>query len=431
MKKLFNILLLVSILSSCEKYPNSGFEILESINFTLIGNNQFAESGQYATDSVGIQIDMQYLTYSRPGGIIATIEGIEGGGSVDQTLFNLKDDGKILTRWKLGSKSNAQKLKITLSDSEGNYLTSAQLNAVSYFLGDWNKIESGYLTGISDMVSDTANHRSMLISGGRPYQSGEKFYQWKLVGENSTSSFTTLEINSNNELFAGTWDGDLYKSSDWGKTWVLFPKPIQNYSGYFQLTITPDDYIWVSRWDYGIRCSKDGGITWQKNKAGLNVEEEMGRVHLLNNGSHIALSQNQLKILQTFDHGTTWSPLNTPKYSLACYVTEKDEIIALNQDNGYSLFKSVDYGQTYQLIKAISTEYGSWPLDHTFAKFGGYYYVLPPGGGLWKTSNFESTDFEKIGNFTEQQHVYTDFRGTVYAVGLSGKTAYILDAAKN
>jgi hypothetical protein len=426
MKKLTYILFLATILFSCEKYPDYGSVILERINFTIYGNNQTTEANQYIPDSVGIQIDMQTAIYNGSMDFIATIEEIEGGGSVDQTVFHVKDDGKIMTRWKLGSDSNTQKLKIVLSDSGGNYLTNVQINATSYFFGNWNKIESGYLTGIVDMVSDTINHRSLLFSGGKLYRSGEKFYQWEVVGENSISNIHNIEMNSDNELFAGTWDGNLLKSTNWGNTWQLCPKPIEGYSGYFQLTITPDNYIWVSCWDHGIRCSKDYGLTWQKDTTGLNIEEEMGRVYLLGDGSHIALSQNRLIILRTFDDGITWTPLNTPQYSLACYVTDNNEIIALNQENGYSLFKSVDYGQSYRLVNVISTEYSSWPLNHTFAKFGDNYYVLPPGGGLWKTSNFENTDFQKIGNFTEQCYLYIDHRGTIYANGFSGENAYIL-----
>jgi photosystem II stability/assembly factor-like uncharacterized protein len=425
MKKQVYILLLATLLFSCEKYPESGSETLERINFAIIGNNQFAEANQYVPDSVGIQIDMQTAIYNGNMDFIATIEEIEGGGSVDQTMFHVNKDGKILTRWKLGSESNTQKLKIVISDSIGNKLTSAQIKATSYFFSEWNKIESGYLTGIGDMVSDTVNHRSLLISGGKLYRSGEKFYKWDVVDGNSISNIHNIEMNSKNELFAGTWDGNLYKSADQGNTWLQCPKPIEGYSGYFELTITPDDYIWVSYWDHGISCSKDDGLTWYKNEAGQTNEEIMGRVYQLGDGSHIALAQGQMVIFRTFDDGITWTPLNTPQYSLSCYVTENNEIIALNQENGYSLFKSVDYGQTYKLIKAISTEYHSTPLTHTFVKFENNYYILPPGGGLWKTSNFESNDFQKIGNLSEAHLVYIDHKGTIYTNGISDKTAYI------
>jgi len=426
MKKLIDILLLTVILFSCEKYPESGSEILECINFSVNGNNQFAEAGQYVPDSVGIQLDTASLIYNGSTNFIASIEVSEGGGSVDQTVINVKDDGKIQTRWKLGGESNAQKLKIILSDSEGNYLISNEINATSFLLGKWNEVESGYLTGIGDMVSDTVNHWSLLISGGKLYRNGEKFYQWEVVDESSISNIINIEMNSDNVLFAGTWDGDLYKSTDMGKNWLQCTKPIAGYSGYFELTITPNDYIWASCWDHGISCSKDGGLTWHKNQAGQTNEEIMGRVYQLGDGSHIALAQGQMNIFRTTDDGITWKPLNTPQYSLSCYVTENNEIIALNQDNGYSLFKSVDYGQTYKLIKAISRESGFCPIKHTFAKFGDSYYVLPAGGGLWKTSNFENTDFQKIGNFSEAELLYIDHKGAIYTNGIFDKTAHIL-----
>ncbi|MFA9388818.1 MAG: WD40/YVTN/BNR-like repeat-containing protein [Prolixibacteraceae bacterium] len=423
MKHHFYILLLAFALFACEKYPESGTEIIENINFTIRGSDQFTEAGHYLSDSVGLQIDMQSIIFNGNNNFVVTIDEINGGGSVDQSVFEVNADGKVMTNWKLGSESNTQSLNLVLSDANGNYLTSAQINATSYLFGEWNRIESGFLTGISDMVSDTIDHRSLMISGGKIFRSGENFYSWEASVNSSNPGILALELNSNHVLFGITGNDKLFKSNDWGQSWEYVNDLMNNI---YEFTITSDNYLWISSWQHGVLCSKDNGLNWQQSESGLPNEERLGRIYRLNNSSHIALAVNNLKILQTFDDGITWTPLNTPQYSLACFVTNKNEIIALNQDNGYSVYKSQNYGQTYELVQAIPTEYGSWPITHTFANFGNTYYVLPPGGGLWKTSNFESSDFHKIGDFTEQRFIFIDHRGTLYANGHSSVATYIL-----
>ena len=163
------------------------------------------------------------------------------------------------------------------------------------------------------MVADTVNNRSMMISGMDLYKNEGtegKFYEWEKIQNYSYQyNFKDLEINSKGEVFGGGWDGNLYKSTDWGKSWRFISKPIPENPYNFELSISRDDYIWVSRWDNDMHCSIDGGVTWQKDTSSIASDHPLGPVYRFNDNSHLSLGLN---IKQTFDGGITWKILNTP-----------------------------------------------------------------------------------------------------------------------
>jgi photosystem II stability/assembly factor-like uncharacterized protein len=298
------------------------------------------------------------------------------------------------------------------------------INANAFFADKLNTIKTGYLIGIGDMVTDTVNNRSMLISGMDLYKlEGENgnFYEWERIQSFSyPHNFKDLEMNNKGEVFGGGWDGNLYKSTDWGKSWILIAKPIPENPYHFELTVTKDNYIWANKWERGIYCSKDGGNTWQKDLNGLAKQEQMGSVYLFGDGSHLALSHNKLLILQTFDDGINWIPVNTPQYSLTIFVTDENDIIAQNQEGGFSLHKSSDSGKTFKKVFSPFVAYGT-TSGHCYQKFGNYYYVLAPGGGVWKTRNFE--EFKELMTFSLQRNLFIDHNGTIYASGFNYSNA--------
>ena len=170
----------------------------------------------------------------------------------------------------------------------------------------------------------------------------------------------------------------------------------------YELTITKDDYIWANRWEKGIHCSKDNGHTWQKDTAGLEKQEYVSPIFSLADTAHLALSVHSMKIIKSTDGGLTWTPINTPEYSVSMFVTDDNAIIAQNQ-NQFRLHKSVDGGNTYRQVLSVKVAYGTLSR-HNFKQFGDTYYVLAPGGGAWKTKDFE--EFEKLFAFDIQRRSF-------------------------
>ena len=424
MKKIISILILATLLFSCEEYPMPGSETLELFSFMILGNNQSAESDEYLETEVGIQIIPENLLPPQTQKFHVELEVTQGGGAIDNSTVEADSEGKMETRWKMGNEQNSQILKGKIFDADGRYYSEFTINANAFFPDKWNTITTGYLIGIGDMVADTVNNRSMMTSGMDLYKkegTAGMFYEWeKIQGYSYPRNFKDLEINSKGEVFGGGWDGNLYKSTDWGKSWMFISKPIPDNPYHFELTVTKDDYLWANKWERGVYCSKDGGKTWQKDTIGLAVQEELGSVYLYGDGSHLALSHNKLQILQTFDDGISWNPINTPKGSLTMFVTDENAIIAQGQEGGFTLYKSTDSGKSYNQVLSPNVAYGttSW---HCYQKFRNFYYILAPGGGVWKTKDFEK--FEELVTFSLQRNLFIDHQGTIYASGFNYSNA--------
>ena len=417
MKKLLYLLILPVLMLACEKYPMPGSETIESFNYNIIGNNQSAESGEYLETEIGVQVMLESLIPPSNQKFHIELEVTQGGGSLDKTTIEAGSDGKMLTRWKLGNEENQQTLIGTIYDADGRYYSEFTINANAFFTDKWNTITKGFLVGIQDMVRDTVNQRSMLLSGRDIYISKNKFYDWQKIHFSYNIILKELEINSKGEVFGGGWDGNLYKTNDWGQNWSLISKPITGNNYHFELSVSKDDYIWVSRWDNDMHCSTDGGLTWRKDTTSIPNNVPLGPVYQFNDTSHLALALN---IKQTLDGGMTWKDLNTPQYSSTLFVTGKNEIILQNQDGGFTLHKSSDSGKTYKKVFSPYVAYGttSW---HCYDKFKNYYYVLAPGGGVWKTRDFEK--FEELITFSLQRNLFIDHTGTIYASGFNYSNA--------
>ena len=91
------------------------------------------------------------------------------------------------------------------------------------------------------------------------------------------------------------------------------------------------------------------------------------------------------------DDGHTWTKVNAPSYSLKLYVTDDDELILINQDNGLSIYKSTDKGGHFVLKRNVHPLLSTL-MDHTVHRQGSDYYLLIPGYGILRTTDFEKYD---------------------------------------
>jgi len=104
--------------------------------------------------------------------------------------------------------------------------------------------------------------------------------------------------------------------------------------------------------------------------------------------------------------------MEAPELSIKLYVTENDEIIIINQDNGFSIYKSTDMGENYTRVYSTWPEFGTL-MDHIFHKHGDIYYVLVPGYGILKTPDLEN--FEIYWRNNALNDLFMDHNGVLIA----------------
>ena len=418
MKQIVFILIISTALFSCEKYAEQGTEVLESFQFSIIGNDQLQQVGQYLEQEVGAIIDLSEVRPQTDQQFKLEITAIKGGGSVDNDVVIADQSGKMATRWTMGSDSNDQKLSCRILDSNNQIYSEFEIYATALFPNQWNTVKLGYLVGIQDMVRDTLNQRSMMLSNGRIYLSTNNFYKWELNYNYYSSSIRQLEINSKGDVFAVTSYGEILKTSNWGDTWENLGHINQTYAYNIELSITNDDYIWFYSGESGLYCSKNNGVTWTRNTSGLLEEDQLGRVYNHGDTSHLVVSKYRNAIMQTTDDGISWQQINTPESTVTMFVTDDNAIITQNLFD-FTLNKSTDGGQTYfQVFQPnLNTSIIS---GHLYDKFKNLYYVLAPGVRIWTTTNFE--DYTPLIACELQRNLFIDHEGNIYASGLANRT---------
>ena len=409
------VLFLVLVSSfSCSGQDDPSVKDLEAFNFYNSGNDQRGFAGMYLNDSLVVGYNQYILN---PDSTVQRIhvhfEVISGGGSIEKPDQEIPVNGSVYTRWKTGTATNDQKVTASLFNNSGKLLTRVTFTAIAFQPGRWDEISNfpnGYL---NDLATDTVNHLTFMIIGTSLYTEGENYFQWDRVKNFVNQNCHSIEIDTNGTLYIGAWDGKLFKSTDHGKSFTECTKPIPEYEGYFDLIITSDNTIWVSRFNYPLRFSTDGGNTWKVSESGLNNSSQSIDVFRLSTGKFITLSFDNISLLESTD-GIHWLPVNNKTLNTArMQVTDKDEIIMMNVASSANITKSVDGGKTFTQVYSGNVSYATSPMRDIFSSYKGVHYICMPGAGILKTSDYNS--FESIYSNINIRGLMIDHNGVLFA----------------
>lgn len=189
------------------------------------------------------------------------------------------------------------------------------------------------------------------------------------------------------QYVSGT-DG-VYRSADYGSTWILVPGTEDLLDESFVRMSTMGNIVMIGRWEGTVQISRDNGLTFSSqlpvatwSDAGLSSDGQYitvvaisGEIYTSSNfgidfthrepvigtWSDVYMSDNggiQLVLGQTggsrisIDHGTTWLPLNTlPDTTrfLSAHVSQSGQYMMLGGTTA-SLYYSGDSGNTWRII---------------------------------------------------------------------------------
>lgn len=410
------LILFALLFFSCKNYPDPSIEKLASFSFSY--NNQLlvAEGGEYLKDSMYIKVSNQ-LAPQEIQNFKVDFSVVSGGGALDDYQLVTDARGMATTRWKLGNESNSQTISAKIYDPQGSYLTQISINAYAMMYNTWNQMDFYPLSTVSDVASDTVNHRSWLISLGKVYQRGTNFWEWQQMEEPDLEGAREIEMDKNGVIYIANWYGELFKSSDHGQSWIQCANPIPERPYYFFFWITSDGDLWATHYERGLWHSKDGGETWLNPVSVSGTYFNMNGVYRLKNGwllSQLDITGVKTVIMKSEDDGKTWLPLPTPDYPYSFYVTENDEIIVFTQLSA-GIYKSGDLGKSYKQVHSGATAFSTGSDQRYVQKFDSFYYMAVPGFGVLRTQNFEQ--FETIFSQPNINGLYIDHTGTIVVKG--------------
>ena len=417
-KYFFIIILIFTI--ACNKYDGPFVETTESYNFSKAGNEQKTFVGDYFSDSIRVYLYSINGKYPEAD-LSAKFTIVAGGGSVDNNNINFKNN-YVSTKWKSGNSGGRQQVRIDIIVDNNEILNSIFMDAYAFRENVWDTVTTEPINSIQDIIADTIAKQTLMISNCRIYKQDTDYFNWLEQNNPVQNCPFSLDIDNNGTIYLSGWSGDIYKSTNGGNSWLPCTKPIEGHPYYYYMTVTPAGYIWASspEYEYSLHCSRNGGQTWSKDTIGLQPKELIGDIFRLGNGDILFYSLN-MHLYKSTDDGKSWESMQSPEYSTKLYVTDNDEIIMFNQENGLSIHKSTDLGQTYTKVYNVMPEYGT-SMSKIIQKWKGVYYILIPGYGIIKTVDFEN--FETFWRNTDIVFLYMDHSGVLIAKEMNSDTAY-------
>jgi photosystem II stability/assembly factor-like uncharacterized protein len=236
------------------------------------------------------------------------------------------------------------------------------------------------------------------------YRSGNLGQNWDLVAPSvSGVSLTAGESDSNNNLYAGRGNGEVWKSSDRGINWVLQGDANRGESEAIKgIAINSSNTIFVVDAKGRVIMSLNGGMNWTEktNAYGGGSSTDDMKVDSLNN-LYILLDK---KIYKSDDEGVNWVIVNN---SLTSYSNDGAKMSIDSKDNIFvtdtngRVFKSVDSGVSWKEISDFNGELTNSPtgltnfLVETRLSFQGRNCSLSDcSDGVWQSLDLDNLNLQ-------------------------------------
>ncbi len=312
------------------------------------------------------------LTPAKPTGPTGPDSGIWKTSDHGQTWVNKKAlvDGPRLTAG--AAEFAVQNLTFDPQDRLTIYL-GTKANGLVYSLdgGDsWQRFKTLEAVDVKDVAVDTKNKCTVYAA------SQNKIYKTKTCGRDwqvaffdprTDKTFTQITLDWFNPtlLYAGTNDGDVFKSTDEGATWQSIKRA--NAPVTF-MVVSPQDsrIIYVGTDGDGLWKTLDGGITW------LQTKKEFGSITEARRVIEVVLDQSNPNrvyivhrsgIAKSEDQGQTWTAMklltDVGEGKIAWMAIDPNNSKNLVYTGPTAIVFSLDGGQTWETKKLPATSLGS------------------------------------------------------------------------
>jgi len=410
MKQYFTFIFIIILFSSCEKNKGPAHEKLRSYHYSKIGEAQIAFYGNYLTNEVGIymtQEDSQVVNNN----FSVQFSIKKGNGYVDNDIANFIN-GFAMTKWRIDN-TNIQLLQLDIFDDNNDLLQTNYLTSFGLDNNSWDTVYRSFNSSIRDIVFDANNNETYLITSDSVYKQTGIYYEWQALQSFNFDYYYLKDIliNPNGTIFISDYRNNIYKSNDNGNSWTYCKKPISDLS-YDQLSvyISNEGYLWASSEDreYSLRYSVDEGESWIDCSDGLYKYTSLVDIIRLQNNDILMLTEKN-SLYRSTDNGLNWIQQNAPYFSKRMILNENNDIILLSEKDGFSIYKSTDNGNNFEIVFNDSYEVNLDYHKEIIQKRENKYYILIPDLKMLQTVDFVT--FEEFNNHTRIYDFFIDDSG--------------------
>ena len=365
--------------------------------------------------------------FNYPAGVIngqVIAKNVYGSGQFNNQLFvgNIPLDPHVLNTASLKSLDQADSIasnntasaviNVTAvtnpNSSSGNSSVASNWTAVSTF-------PAGEM--VWTISTDNNNNICAGTNGGKIHRSTDNGQTWNRINNDMNVAYIwAMAKKSGGKLFAATEQG-LYLSTNNGSSWSL-----NSFAGkdVRALTVDSDGNIYAGTWGYGIFKSSDNGASWTDVSSSLSCKA----VHslIVNANNEILAGTFGSGVEKSGDHGTTWTKLNVGYDYVWTLASANNTLYAGTYGGG--MYKSSDNGASWQHSDGLAS---SFIYDISATPDGKNVFACAWGAGVFTSAN-AGEEWNSMGmvGFNPSSAIYNPVSKKLM-VGTSDGAVYTMD----
>jgi photosystem II stability/assembly factor-like uncharacterized protein len=288
------------------------------------------------------RLDIDALAFDSTGNFYA--------GILVTGLYQSTDDGQSWTRVGFTNES-----VLSLLVTRSNTLITGSFLGIHFSTdaaGTLEEKNTGLMNTYPTMLASTTTGSMFTTLNGRGlYRSLDGGLGWTRL---STENVGGITADARGNVYVGTYTG-IWKSSDNGNDWTTLQVP------FFPYMITVDDnVIYAGTWDGEVFRSGDGGANWKR----LRSDGDYGTIRAirLNHQRHVFVTILYKGVFRSTNEGRDWQEISAmlPTKYVYDLLVDPLERLFLATDRG--VFRSTDNGSSWELPSTDLRFTAAWCL---------------------------------------------------------------------
>jgi len=243
----------------------------------------------------------------------------------------------------------------------------------------WQQADGPLGSPINALVSDAAGNLFAGTAEAGIFRSTDNGDSWMQSGLGI--AVYSFAVSTEGIIFAGTGDG-VYRSLDQGDNWLRLDTPQTGLPQtlVYSLTISPSGTLFAGTHNGVILYSHDNGDTWSLTSLGLTNDVWSLAT---NSSGHIFAGTFEGGVWRSVDDGQTWVQINNglvDNYNVNAVAVNANDLVFAATYAG--VYRSADNGDTWVAINNGLTN----TLDRALVINGlGHLFLATEGGGVFKS----------------------------------------------
>ncbi len=206
----------------------------------------------------------------------------------------------------------------------------------------WTNINPDMVAGLIYTIRFHENGTILAASVSGVFASKDNGATWYQTGLKNKDT-RSMKVDSDGDVFAGTWDAGMFVSKDGGESWTAINNGLGNHLMVTSLAVANDGAIIAGTFDGGMFKSADKGASWSSLNVGYNyiwtiASDSKGRLFAGTYGDGLYYSTS---------NGASWTKSSLQVgFVYALTVDKSDNVYATSYSGG--VFSSADNGASWK-----------------------------------------------------------------------------------